>query len=44
MKSMTGFASSSATDREGKITVEARSENHRFLDIKLPDAGTVKFP
>ncbi len=35
MKSMTGFASSSATDREGKITVEARSENHRFLDIKF---------
>lgn len=35
MKSMTGFASSAITDKEGKITIEARSENHRFLDIKL---------
>lgn len=35
MKSMTGFASSAIKDKEGKITIEARSENHRFLDIKL---------
>ena len=35
MKSMTGFASSTASDREGKITIEARSENHRFLDVKI---------
>jgi len=35
MKSMTGFASSASSDKEGKITIEARSENHRFLDIKF---------
>ncbi len=35
MKSMTGFASSTATHKEGKITIEARSENHRFLDVKF---------
>lgn len=35
MKSMTGFASSTASDSEGKITIEARSENHRFLDVKI---------
>ncbi len=35
MKSMTGFASSTAADKVGKITIEARSENHRFLDIKF---------
>jgi len=35
MKSMTGFASSEISDKEGKITIEARSENHRFLDIKF---------
>lgn len=35
MKSMTGFGSSETTTTEGKVTVEARSENHRFLDVKL---------
>lgn len=35
MKSMTGFGNSETTTTEGKVTVEARSENHRFLDIKL---------
>ncbi len=35
MKSMTGFASSEISNKEGKITIEARSENHRFLDIKF---------
>ena len=35
MKSMTGFASSTSTYNEGKITIEARSENHRFLDVKF---------
>jgi len=35
MKSMTGFASSGISDKEGIITIEARSENHRFLDIKF---------
>ena len=35
MKSMTGFASSTSTYKEGKITIEARSENHRFLDVKF---------
>jgi uncharacterized protein (TIGR00255 family) len=32
---MTGFASSGISDKEGEITIEARSENHRFLDIKF---------
>lgn len=35
MKSMTGFGNSETTTAEGKVTVEARSENHRFLDVKL---------
>ena len=35
MKSMTGFASSTSALKEGKITIEARSENHRFLDVKF---------
>lgn len=35
MKSMTGYGSSEASAREGRITVEARSENHRFLDIRV---------
>lgn len=34
MKSMTGFGESSAATRAGKVTVDVRSENHRFLDIK----------
>ena len=33
MKSMTGFAESSASTEIGKITVDIRSENHRFLDV-----------
>lgn len=35
MKSMTGYGKSEAPTDKGKITVETRSENHRFLDIKL---------
>ena len=40
MKSMTGFGKGETNTKEGKIVVEARSENHRFLDIKiqLPDS------
>ncbi len=40
MKSMTGFGKSEAETKFGKAIVEARSENHRFLDIKiqLPDS------
>ena len=34
MKSMTGFAESSANTEVGKIMVDIRSENHRFLDVK----------
>lgn len=34
MKSMTGFGESSAATRAGKVTVDIRSENHRFLDVK----------
>lgn len=39
MNSMTGYGSSEVITSDGKVTVEARSENHRFLDIKilLPD-------
>lgn len=33
MKSMTGFAESSVNTEVGKITVDIRSENHRFLDV-----------
>ncbi len=35
MKSMTGFGKSEAETKYGKVVVEARSENHRFLDIKI---------
>ncbi|HVY54260.1 MAG TPA: YicC/YloC family endoribonuclease, partial [Thermodesulfobacteriota bacterium] len=40
MKSMTGFGKSEAETRFGRVITEARSENHRFLDIKflLPDS------
>ncbi len=35
MKSMTGFGKSEGETRLGRVIVEARSENHRFLDIKF---------
>jgi uncharacterized protein (TIGR00255 family) len=35
MKSMTGFGKSEAETTFGRVVVEARSENHRFLDVKL---------
>lgn len=40
MKSMTGFAESSVNTEIGKILVDMRSENHRFLDVKasLPES------
>jgi uncharacterized protein (TIGR00255 family) len=40
MKSMTGYGKSEAETKYGKLIVETRSENHRFLDIKfqLPDS------
>ena len=40
MKSMTGFAESSVNTEIGKILVDIRSENHRFLDVKasVPDS------
>jgi len=40
MKSMTGYGKSEAETKYGKLIVETRSENHRFLDIKfqLPES------
>jgi uncharacterized protein (TIGR00255 family) len=40
MKSMTGFGKSEGETRHGRVTVEVRSENHRFLDLKflLPES------
>jgi len=40
MKSMTGHGKSEVETKYGKLVVETRSENHRFLDIKfqLPDS------
>lgn len=40
MKSMTGYGKSEVETKFGKLVVETRSENHRFLDIKfqLPDS------
>src|SRR5919108_3047095 len=40
MKSMTGFGRGEAETNLGKIVIEARAENHRFLDInfQLPEA------
>ncbi|MEW6443995.1 MAG: YicC/YloC family endoribonuclease [bacterium] len=35
MRSMTGFGSAEVVGRYGNIHVEARSYNHRFLDIRL---------
>lgn len=35
MKSMTGYGKSELETKHGKLTVETRSENHRFLDIKF---------
>lgn len=34
MRSMTGFAESSVSTQIGKVMVDMRSENHRFLDVK----------
>lgn len=43
MNSMTGFGRSDVETKLGKIVVETRTENHRFLDIKiqLPDSLTL---
>lgn len=40
MKSMTGFGKSEGETRHGRVIVETRSENHRFLDLKflLPES------
>jgi uncharacterized protein (TIGR00255 family) len=40
MKSMTGYGKSEVETKFGKLIVETRSENHRFLDIKfqLPES------
>lgn len=35
MKSMTGFGESSVETEIGKVMIELKSENHRFLDIKV---------
>lgn len=35
MKSMTGFGSAEAVGKRGRILVEARSYNHRYLDIRV---------
>jgi uncharacterized protein (TIGR00255 family) len=35
MKSMTGYGNSEVETNLGKITVEAKSENYRFLDINM---------
>lgn len=35
MKSMTGFGKTEAETTFGRVVIEARSENHRFLDVKL---------
>ena len=41
MKSMTGFGRSETDVKGGTLTVEARSENHRFFDarVSLPDGA-----
>ena len=41
MKSMTGFGKAETETKEGRIVIETRSENHRFLDVKLqlPEAA-----
>ena len=35
MKSMTGYGNSEIETNMGKIIVEAKSENYRFLDINM---------
>ena len=40
MNSMTGYGNSEIMSSSGKILVEARSENHRFLDCKIQTADT----
>lgn len=35
MKSMTGFGKSETETKYGMVVIEARSENHRFLDVKI---------
>lgn len=36
MRSMTGFGSGTATFPGGRVSVELRAVNHRFLEIKMP--------
>ena len=36
MRSMTGYGSGSASFPGGRVTVELRTVNHRFLEIKMP--------
>ena len=36
MRSMTGYGSGSATFPGGRVTVEIRTVNHRFLELKMP--------
>ncbi len=36
MRSMTGYGNGSATFSGGRVTVELRAVNHRFLELKMP--------
>lgn len=36
MRSMTGYGSGTATFPGGRVTVELRAVNHRFLELKMP--------
>src|SRR5215203_935646 len=36
MRSMTGYGSGSAAFPGGRVTVEIRTVNHRFLELKMP--------
>ena len=41
MKSMTAFGESYVETELGKVTIEIRSENHRFLDLKIQTSDSL---
>ena len=36
MRSMTGYGNGTATFPSGRVTIELRAVNHRFLELKMP--------
>ena len=44
IKSMTGFGRAEAVSRERKVSVELKSVNHRYLDLRDPKCDEDLYP